>query len=342
MSDQPPSDRPPSRRNELGFDELIAIAVAFASIGAVLWWGLSRTQDSWSVFTGQVAPSPTASPSPVFPLQQESPSPVAGTVDRSAEPPAVSASPSEAFVSPSPTVVVPEAVAPPVVVAPVPVPAASPTPAVTVAPPAGLTVPSPSAEPLSFPDVPSTYWAYPFITALSQRGIVAGLNDGTFKPEQPITRAEYAALIETIFKSPPDQNPIAFQDVPPDFWGTQAVDTAVKTGFLKGYPGNIFQPDQPMPRLQVLVSLVNGLRVQSPTDPEQAVQVYQDNSLIPDWALASTAAATEAGIVVNHPNPATLNPNKPATRAEVAAMIHQALVAAGTLQPVQSNYIVRP
>jgi hypothetical protein len=203
-------------------------------------------------------------------------------------------------------------------------------------------VPAAQATPVEFSDVAADYWARPFIAALAQRGIVTGFSDGTFKPDEPVSRSQYAALIETIFQTDTAQNPIAFNDIPENFWATPAINTAVKTGFMKGFPEGTFQPDQPISRVQVLASLVNGLKVAQPASPTEVVKLYQDSAQIPTWAVPAAASATQTGMVVNYPARGVLNPNQPITRAEISAVVHQALVAAGKLDPIPSDYIVRP
>ncbi|HEY9643397.1 MAG TPA: S-layer homology domain-containing protein, partial [Coleofasciculaceae cyanobacterium] len=158
----------------------------------------------------------------------------------------------------------------------------------------------------------------------------------------PVTRAEYAALIEKVFQPQTVQTPIAFKDVPADFWATPAIDTAVKIGFLKGYPEGVFQPNQPISRAQLFASLVNGLQISQPTAPADVVKLYRDSDQIPAWAVPVVSSATQAGLVVNYPAIDALQPNRAATRAEVSAILYQALVAAGKLDPIPSDFIVRP
>ncbi|NET90710.1 MAG: hypothetical protein F6K45_21900, partial [Kamptonema sp. SIO1D9] len=67
------------------------------------------------------------------------------------------------------------------------------------------------------------------------------------------------------------------------------------------------------------------------------LQVYQDATQIPDYAREKLAATTEAGIVVNYPNPQQLEPNRPATRAEVAALIYKSLVSQGKARQINSQ-----
>jgi hypothetical protein len=198
------------------------------------------------------------------------------------------------------------------------------------------------AKPINFVDVPQDFWARPFIDALSARGIVNGFTTGYFRPNQLVTRAEFAALLQQAFDKTPGQSTTVFKDVPSDFWAVPAIDKATKAGFLKGYPGNLFQPQQQIPRAQVLVALATGLNLAPPSNPTQVLQFYKDAAQIPNYATEKIAAATTSGLVVNYPDPNLLNPNQNATRAEVTAIIYQALVKAGKVQPIQSQYVVKP
>ncbi|MGK7889331.1 MAG: S-layer homology domain-containing protein, partial [Leptolyngbyaceae cyanobacterium] len=69
---------------------------------------------------------------------------------------------------------------------------------------------------------------------------------------------------------------------------------------------------------------------------------YQDVEAIPAWAVTPMATATELGMVVLPESSTTFDPRKPATRAEAAAMLYQALVYAGKAPAVESEYIIRP
>lgn len=345
---QPPSDPRPSRNRDLGFDEFVAMLVAFATIGAVLWWGLSRKEAGLDL-TGRSQPSvDQEAPASLFDrltVPDEDASQASGITSSTQDLSDPFNSP-PTFVSPAPervTRATPSSAVPGVVALP-PSPTATPVTPVSPTPdvPPVLVVPPPTASPVEFSDVPNNYWASPFILALAQRGIVTGFSDGTFQPDQPVTRAQYAALIENIFQGQNQQEAIAFQDVPSDFWATPAINTAVETGFMKGYPEGTFQPDQPIPRVQVLASLVSGLKIAQPSAPADVVKLYRDNEQIPPWAIPATASATAASMVVNYPAVDALNPNQPTTRAEVAAILHQALVAAGKLEAIPSDYIVRP
>ena len=330
MTNSPPPDPRSSQTNALGFDEFIAIFVAFTTIGAILFWSLSQRNQGFQL-TGILSPSPEST---------------APTVTQS---PQATASPSPAPVLPLfPTVVpteLPEMLTPVPNRTPIPpriavIPfSTTPTPTPT---PSSAPRTSTPGEPINFLDVPTDYWARPFIDDLSARGIVSGFAGDYFRPDRPVTRAEFAALLQDAFDQSPGQSTAGFKDISSDFWAVKAIDRATTTGFLKGYPGNVFQPQQQIPKAQILVALASGLNLATKSPPSQTLQIYQDVAQIPNYATEKIAAATEAGLVINYPNPQLLNPDRPATRAEVTAIIYQALVRAGKVEPIQSEYNVRP
>jgi chemotaxis protein histidine kinase CheA len=203
---------------------------------------------------------------------------------------------------------------------------------------------TPAASSAEFPDVPDDFWAKDYVQYFAQRNIVTGFEDGTFKPEAPMSRAAVAAQIEDAFEfaDTEQENATNFEDVNQGYWAQPAIQSTNKTGFLAGYPGDVFRPERPMTRTEVLVALVSGLDLKPSGNPEEIVKVYQDADQIPAWAVEKVAAATEAGIVASYPNTETLNPNEPATRAEVSAMVYQALVQAGKADAKPSEYIVNP
>jgi hypothetical protein len=183
------------------------------------------------------------------------------------------------------------------------------------------------------------HWAQAYIQALAAKEIIAGFNDGTFRPSEPVTRAQFAAIISKAFAPAPERPASNFVDVRSNFWAYQAIQTAYRGGFLSGYPGQVFRPDERIPKVQALVSLVSGLKLRS--ENTSMLSVYNDAAQIPNYALTAIAGATDKGLVVNYPTVSQLNPNQNATRAEVAAFVYQSLVNAGRVEAIPSPYIVK-
>lgn len=190
-----------------------------------------------------------------------------------------------------------------------------------------------------FPDIQG-HWAQTYIESLATRDIIAGYPDGNYRPESLVTRAEFAAIINKAFSPSPERSNSDFVDVPVNYWGYEGIKTSYRGGFLQGYPGRVFQPKQHIPRVQVIVALSTGLKLRS--EKTELLTYYSDVSEIPKYAAQSVAGATEQQLVVNYPNLTQLNPNREATRAEVAAFVYQALVNAGKANPIASTYVANP
>ena len=191
---------------------------------------------------------------------------------------------------------------------------------------------SPTPVHLEFSDISADYWANPYLSGLFELGIISGFPDGTFRPSQPVTRAEFTAILNKAFSQPSGSSALPFDDVSEDYWATQAIQSARAANFLSGYPGNLFRPQQPIPRVQAIVALASGLGYSS--SDTRSVDYFTDARSIPFYALKAVAGATEASAVVSYPNSDELSPNRQATRAEVAALVYQSMVQAGKAQPL--------
>lgn len=203
-------------------------------------------------------------------------------------------------------------------------------------------------EPALAPETPqfsdiANHWAKPFIDALAAKGIVSGFPDGTFKPNQTVNRAQFAAILTQAFKLPAKRPAIKFTDVADNYWAAPAIKKAYEMGLLSGYPNLEFRPLAGITKVQILVSLVNGLEIQYPDFARiDLSKLYQDWATIPSYARQPVAIASGKRMVVNYPNLKALEPNRAATRGEVAAMLYQALVETGRADRIDSPYIIPP
>jgi hypothetical protein len=197
-------------------------------------------------------------------------------------------------------------------------------------------IPSPAQSSLTFTDVTEEFWASPYIEALAARGVVSGLPTGRFEPNRPMTRAEFATQIVSAFEMAPRQERQIFTDVAPEYWANATIQEAVQMGFVTGYPNNTFRPTVMVTRLQVLTALATGLSLPTPNAATSWLEPYQDAAAVPDWAENSVAAAIAADIITPSLIGASqLRPNAPATRAEVATLIHRTLVYMGQIDPIE-------
>jgi parallel beta-helix repeat protein len=192
--------------------------------------------------------------------------------------------------------------------------------------------------PVAFKDVPANFWAKAYIEALASQNIIAGFPDGSFKPNEPVTRAQFATIVTKALTPPAKRAGTQFRDVASNFWAYAAIQSAYQSQFVTGYPDGSFKPQQQIQRVQALVALANGLGLTA--NNQNILSFYTDAAQIPNYAIAPVAAATARQLVINYPTANQLNPNREATRAEVAAFVYQALVNAGRAQPIPSSYLV--
>ena len=146
------------------------------------------------------------------------------------------------------------------------------------------------AQTPAFSDVPADYWAHDYIQGLAKSNVISGFGDGTFRPNEPVTRAQFAAILRQAFLQSQPPTAQAFRDVPAGYWATGAIASARSAGFLSGYPDNTFKPNDRILRVQALVSLANGLKY--PAGNPQDLSSYQDADTVPAYArpnVSSTA-----------------------------------------------------
>ncbi len=190
-----------------------------------------------------------------------------------------------------------------------------------------------------FTDVSVNHWAKDFIAELAALQILQGFPDGNFRPDEQVTRAQFAAMISQAFAKVKVRNAISFKDVSTRYWAYNAIREAYSTGFL-GNVGNQFNPTQSLSRLEVLIALARGLNYTFSGSTESILAAYTDAAAIRSDVRSAIAALTERGIVVNYPDIQSLNADKVATRAEVSALIYRALVSTGEAADISSQYAV--
>jgi hypothetical protein len=171
------------------------------------------------------------------------------------------------------------------------------------------------------------HWASACITQMAARKLVSGYPDQSFRPNNTLTRAEFAVLMLNAFPDKPLQRrAITFKDVPSTFWAADAIKKAYEREFFSGYPGDIFQPNQPIPRVQAIAILANAVNFNPPENIPATLQRYFDDAgQIPNYAKPAIAAGTVGRLAVNYPNVRQLRPNQSTTRGEVAAFLCQSL-----------------
>lgn len=178
-----------------------------------------------------------------------------------------------------------------------------------------------------YKDLPKNHWAYKQIQLLTDFDVVVGYPDGLYRPEQPVTRAEFSSMVVKAFnqEKAPITNPVKFKDFTEKDWFYGVVQRAVMFDLLKGYPNGNFNPRGTVARGHVISTIVNALTTETISN-QKAKDIlensYDDYDQIPDWLIIAAGKAEILGMVVKAPGEDNyINAQRPATRAELAAFL---------------------
>ncbi|WP_245238035.1 Ig-like domain-containing protein [Paenibacillus etheri] len=114
----------------------------------------------------------------------------------------------------------------------------------------------------SYKDVDTTYWALQSISVVTAQGLMKGYEDGSFKPNQLITRAEMAIIVERLLDNT-QSGTSSFKDINSGHWAKNAIDQAKVAGIINGYLDGTFRPNQTLTRAEAVVT-INRLLVRGP------------------------------------------------------------------------------
>lgn len=153
---------------------------------------------------------------------------------------------------------------------------------------------SAGAEPsgTAFSDVAETDWFYRAVTALASLSVINGYSDGTFRPSEPVTRAEFIAMLCRVGEAGAGSG--AFADVPKDSWYASAVAAAEEKGWVSGYPDGSFRPESPVTRAEAVVVLnrVLGRSADANALAQVDFLLYIDVTPEDCWAFADIMEAS--------------------------------------------------
>ncbi len=183
------------------------------------------------------------------------------------------------------------------------------------------------SRPVHFSDM-AGHWAEEDIAEMSARLVING-EKGTFGPDRPVTRAEFAAMLVRALGLPQAEGTtIPFADVNPGVWYADTVHTAYVYGMIGGFEDGTFRPTARMTREQALVMIaramsLTGLKTDVATGTKASLP-FADAAEVSAYARSGVAAATQAGIASGAKD-GRLAPKAQITRAEVAALLKRLL-----------------
>ncbi|MFD0959100.1 immunoglobulin-like domain-containing protein [Paenibacillus chungangensis] len=181
----------------------------------------------------------------------------------------------------------------------------------------------------NYPDVEfmdtHDHWAHASIAQAVKEGIVSGYPDGTFKPNTPITRAEFTIMLIRALKLEGEGSAGRFTDESSiGQWAQSAIAIAVERDIISGLPDGSFRPNEPISRVQMAVMLA---KVLGTAGNSHAVSiVFADGEAIPAWAADAVRTVADHE-VMNGRSDNEFAPNEHATRAEAITVILRMLHA---------------
>ncbi len=201
----------------------------------------------------------------------------------------------------------------------------------------------PQAQALRMNDLRG-HWAEQCVRDVVQRGVMQPFTDGSFRPSLPVTRGEFADMLVKAFPEAPTVREYVrrfFVDIPEGYQRIAQIRQAFETNYLSGYPDRRFAPLDNIPRVQVYIAIASGLNYYLPSRETEAVltQSFVDADEIPDYARDIIAAAVENQLIVSYPSARLFEPNRVASRGEIAAAICQ---ATGSRSLIPEQYVASP
>nr|WP_285891282.1 S-layer homology domain-containing protein [Paenibacillus pasadenensis] len=169
------------------------------------------------------------------------------------------------------------------------------------------------------------HWAEKQLLEWEQKGWISGYGDGMLRPDQPVKRSEFAALVNrALGKSEGSATALSFKDVKKESWEYSTVATAVYAGYVKGYNDGTFRPAEKVSRQEAAVMIAKAAGIDSTAVTEPS---FSDKASLPSWSKSYVAALASQGILGGYPD-GSFRPNGQLTRAEAVTAIGKAVGSA--------------
>ncbi|WP_314588078.1 S-layer homology domain-containing protein [Paenibacillus terrigena] len=180
----------------------------------------------------------------------------------------------------------------------------------------------------TFKDIPSSSAYAENIQTLANRAIVNGLPDGTFKPDNKVTRAEFAVMLGKALgmtMTATSSENVTFKDVQKNSWYFNHVQAAVQAGIIAGYEDGSFKPNQTITHQEMVAMLVKAVHFAGYNAPASSDQVnaMTDTPEIPTWAKSYYDEAKKIDLIGRANDPFLFKTNAEATKKDCAMLIYR-------------------
>ena len=163
------------------------------------------------------------------------------------------------------------------------------------------------------------HWAEKEILFLAEKGWISGYPDGTYKPDDTLTRAQAAKIMSNFLALTPTNERISFNDVDNGFWASEPIGLVAQHKIMNGIGDGRFSPKTILTRAQMAQIFYNAnFYSQSANNPINSFKDVSKN----DWAYVAIETMKQEGIVAGYPD-SRFGPDDPITRAQMAAVIYR-------------------
>lgn len=174
----------------------------------------------------------------------------------------------------------------------------------------------------------SNHWAKDEINNLLTKGVLSGYPDQTFRPDQPMSRAEFITLVNKAFGFKGNKT-ISFPDVTRQDWFYVQVEAAENADYIQGFEDGYFRPYKQISRQEAVVILYRILKLGSSNIDN--INTLSDKNQIPDWSKNAISALIREGYIKGYPDN-TFRPAISISRAEAAIILNKVMNKTANVQ----------
>ncbi|WP_206459811.1 S-layer homology domain-containing protein [Anaerovorax sp. IOR16] len=182
-----------------------------------------------------------------------------------------------------------------------------------------LTIPNIEVYGASMRDIKG-HWAERYINQIISAGIVKGYENGTFLPDNPVTRAEFSHMINAALGNTGTTS-VSFNDTPKSEWYYTDISKALSAGYVAGYSDGSFKPNNPVSRQEAAVMLS---RIVPTYGKNSDIKHFKDHASVENWAVESMQRMNGKGYIGAYDD-GKLHPTDKLTRAQTAKIISDIL-----------------
>ena len=176
------------------------------------------------------------------------------------------------------------------------------------------------------------HWAESTINSWINSGYISGYPDGTFRPNNAISRAEFVTIANKAFGFTSSQG-ISFNDVKPGYWAYSEIQKGVAAGYIQGDTIGTFRPGSAVSRQEAAVMLAN---LRGYASDEGAAYNYTDRWAMANWAAGAIGAVSRNGVMSGYPD-GTFRPQQALTRAEAVASLQKIATSSNSFDTSVNN-----